>query len=296
MAPGVLWRDGLNLHLSGPALSDASARLVAEQLDSAMLAVSAVDAKVGRGLETTRLLRDGDSLPASALFFDEEQLLSAWLKQPGHDKYRDRIVEVLGVLKQGEARMVWAVLVGAAQSANCYSGIRKAPNAKVVFTPVRGFNKGARELRISTRNGAGIAKGSPILLDYGSSFQTTQAGGGDNFRGALDTMFDAQRQWLPDEAAAHDADTKKERNEAAMQAETEAKRKAEEQLQAEQAKKARVEEEAKQAAEKAAALAEGVRGDEAPKGSLLKALSAPSCEFRLIERAHAGNRELGDRH
>jgi hypothetical protein len=64
-----------------------------------------------------------------------------------------------GVSKVGEACTIFAVLVGAAQYANNYLGIRKAPNAKLVFTPCRGFNEGSLQILIHTRNGAGIAKG-----------------------------------------------------------------------------------------------------------------------------------------
>ena len=68
VAPDMSWRDGLNLQVSGDALANVSARLVTEQLETGFLAVSDVDAKFGRSLETTRMLRDGDVFPASALF------------------------------------------------------------------------------------------------------------------------------------------------------------------------------------------------------------------------------------
>jgi hypothetical protein len=242
VAPGVSWRDGLNLQMSGDALAKACARLVAEQLDTGFLAVSAVDAKIGRSLETTRLLRDGDVLPASAMFFDEGPLLLSWLQHPGHAKYSDRVVAIPGIKKAGEPRKIFAVLIGAAQYANNYLNIRKAPNAKLVFTPSRGFNEGSLQVQISTRSGAGIAKSSPILLDYGAAFQNPSKSSGDTFRGALDAAFDANRHVMPEDAAENDESSNKERQqakdeEAVIVAEAEAKRKAEEQLQQEQAKK-----------------------------------------------------------
>ena len=106
-------------------------------------------------------------LPASALFFDDAARLHAWLGHPGNDKYRDRVVAIGGVLKQSLEVTAYAVLIGAAQFVNAFCGIRRGPNAKLVFKPARGFNEGAFEIQIATRNGAGIAKGSPILIDYG---------------------------------------------------------------------------------------------------------------------------------
>jgi len=177
-------------------------------------------------------------LPPS--FFDEERLLSSRLQQPSNDKYCDRVVAIPSVSKVGEARAIFAVLVGAAQCANNYLGIRKAPNAKLVCTPCRGFNEGSLQILIHTRNGAGIAKGSPILLDYGPEFHVAQRSGRDAFRGALDAAFDAHRVLLPDEAAQHDETSTIEREqaeqEAAELAQAKKKRKAEEQLQQEQLK------------------------------------------------------------
>ena len=127
------------------------------------LAISAIDAKTGRCLEAARLLRDGEVLPASALFFDDTARLHAWLGHPGNDKYRDRVVAIDGVQKQGLAVTAYAVLIGAAQFVNAVCGIRRGPNAKLVFKPAQGVNNGALEIQIATRNGAGIAKGSPIF-------------------------------------------------------------------------------------------------------------------------------------
>eukprot|EP00974_Lingulodinium_polyedra_P054678 5259826-Lingulodinium_polyedra.AAC.1 len=45
--------------------------------------------------------------------------------------------------------------------------MRRAPKEQLVFTPARAFNEGALEIQIATRSGAGVAKGSPILIDYG---------------------------------------------------------------------------------------------------------------------------------
>ena len=292
VSPGSLWRDGLNLNkLFGEAFNSQASRLVASQLETHGLAISAIDAKSGRGLEAARLLRDGEALPASALFFDTEAMLHVWLEHPGNEKYCDRIVAVAGVRKQGLPVTVFAVLIGAAQFVNAYCGIRRGPNAKLVFTPARGFNEGALELQIATRNGAGIAKGSPILIDYGplGVFASGPRAGGVGITGALDALFDQQRALLPDEADKHDleqteeAAAEAEAQEAALKADR--KRKAEEEAREVEAKRRKAEEaeaqEKKAAAE--AARAAGVRGNAGQDGTLLQTVASPSSELRLVE-------------
>ena len=292
VSPGSLWRDGLNLSkLFGEAFNSQASRLVATQLETHGLAISAVDAKSGRGLEAARLFRDGESLPASALFFDAEAMLKMWLEHPGHNAYCDRIVAIADVQKQGSPVTVFAVLIGAAQFVNSYCGIRRGPNAKLVFTPARGFNEGALELQIATRNGAGIAKGSPIVMDYGPHgvFACGASAGGVRIASALSALFEQQRVSLPGEAAEHDS---QKTEEAAVLAEAkeadeaaERKRKADEDAQEEEAKKRKVEEEEakKKKAEAEEARAAGVRGDADQNGTLIQKVASPSSELRLIE-------------
>ena len=275
--------------LGGHAFTKAAARLVAEQLESFGLAISAADAAVGRGLEAARLFREGDAVPASALFFDEEELLQAWLRAPGNGRYRDRVVSIPGVLKQGEERTVFAILVGAAQYVNAFTGLRKSPNAKLVFTPRKGFNEGALELRISTRNQAGVAKGSPLLIDYGPAWAPPRAGAARvAFKGALDAIFDQQKDFLPEDAKEHEeaeeAEAAAAASAAAIEAQAEAKRKAEREAEVAEAKRRKREEEGAAAAAKAAAaaLAAGVAAADAKPGQFVAAVAQPPSELRLL--------------
>ena len=294
VASGSGWNDGLNRSFSGETFQGATGRLVAEQLESQGLSITPVEADHGRGLLTNNLLRDGSTLPASALFFDSEVLLQGWLNQPGNSKYSDRTVLLPGVLQEGEARTVWAVLVGVAQYVNHYLGIRMAPNAKLVFTPASGFNEGALMLKIATRNGAGVAKGSPLLLDYGDSFNLAAAKDAKDgapvasvFRGALDVVFDSQKTHLPEEVAVHQEEVKAEEEERVIEIEEENKRKAEEELQAAAAKKIKRDKEAlaaekkQQELAKAKELAASVVPERLAATMLLNTLTEPPCEFRL---------------
>ena len=305
VSTGDLWRDGLNLtQVHGEAFNQQAARLVGSQLEHYNLALSAVDTKSGRGLESAKMFRDGEALPASALFFDTEGCLKMWLGHTGHDKYSDRVVVIKGIRKQGVPITVYAVLIGAVQFVNAFCGIRRGPNAKLVFTPTKGFNEGALELIIATRNGAGVAKGSPIVIDYGlpSVFASGPSSGGPSsggpssgggsggsggIEGALAVLFDQQKSALPDEAAKHVVEQKKEaaaaEEVAKAAAEAERKRKAEEEARGADAKRRKVEEEEarkKRLADEAARAA-GVRGN--ADGTLVCTISQPKCEVRLVD-------------
>ena len=169
-----------------------------------------------------------------------------------------------------------------------------------------GFNEGALEIRISTRNGAGVAKGSPILVDYGPGFSMEVAarlvgGSNKNFRGALDATFASQRAALPEEADMNAEQAAREDAEAATAAEAERKRKAEADAREEEAaKRAKTEAAEKKKAEAAAkaateAQAAGARGDQSPPGELVSVVSAPPCELRLAPEPCAPGVSAGAR-
>ena len=291
---GTHWGDGLNLGLHGDSLNTVAARLISDQLDAYGLAISAVDARVGRGLEVRKAMREGQSIPASALFFDNCNILKAWVRKPGNLKYTDRIVKLPGVLKHGEPVTIFAVLVGAAQYVNDFQNIRKTANAKFVFTPNMGFNDGALQLVIATRNGAGVGKGAPLLADYGEDFDKdladTQAPPSKKLKGALDILFEEHKTALPDEARDHEAASLEEAAaelEAADMEDAERKRKAQEELAAEAAKKAKLDEEKMKKKQKdeqaAAALATVAAEKEKDNGTLINTLSGVPCEFRVNE-------------
>ena len=295
MHTGTHWADGLNLGLHGDSLNTVTTRMVSEQLDTFELSISAVDAKVGRGLEVRTSMREGQSIPATALFFDDQNILEAWIRKPGNLKYTDRIVKLPGVLKHGDPVTIFAVLVGAAQYVNDYQNIRKSANAKFVFTPNMGFNHGALQLVISTRNGAGVGKGAPLLAAYGEDFDkelaSEQAPPSKKYKGALDMLFDEQKNALPEEADEHAAaaleEAAAEKKKLEME-EADRKRKAQEELAAETAKRARLDAESERkkleedkAKEALAAVAAEPMKD---RGTLINTLSGVApCEFRVHE-------------
>ena len=240
--------------------------------------ISGIQEDTGRGLDTLVAKRDGDIVcGASALFWDDWGGLVTFLDAPGNAPLRDRVVQIDGVKRMQHDRTVWAVLVGVCQFAQHFVGYRPRANCVLEFDPSHGFNNdtclggwgagvsaAALGLKIATRNGAGVSAGSPLLLNYGVSFDLGAPCAQPHadtaaFKGALDALFESQRSRLPDEAASNEDAAKQEAEEKAKrdaeQAEQDAKQQAQEQerkrkLDAEQAqgeedaKKRKAEEEA----------------------------------------------------
>ena len=61
----------------------------------------AVAGQPRRVLRAAQPLAHGTRIPASALFFDSDILLRAWLAQPGNSKYRSSVLQLL-VPKNGQ--------------------------------------------------------------------------------------------------------------------------------------------------------------------------------------------------
>ena len=136
---------------------------------------------------------------------------------------------------------------------------RPRANCILESDPSKGFNNSgagqagvsaaALTVKVATRNGAGISAGTPLLLNYGGSFDLSAVTGREasEFKGALDAIFDAQRGRLPVEADDNVAKAREEEEAAKARAAAEAKKKAEEELRM----KRKLEEEAKQQEENA---------------------------------------------
>ena len=231
VASGPLWREGINRNPSGDPFSSACARLVAEQLETFGCGMSTADGT--RHLTTRQPLPNGTAFPASALFFEPEAALLSWLGQPGNDKFRGSVVKLPDLRKNGEIVDAWAVRIGAMQHAATYIGVRSAPNAFLRFTAARGFNEGALELVIRTRNGVNVGKDTPVLLDCGPDFDPNKFPAGAGFEGALDVTFKSMAVALPAEAEEREVQKQAEAAEAALEAESEKKRKADAELVAE---------------------------------------------------------------
>ena len=239
VSQGPNWHDGLGRSIPADAMASQSVVLIRQEAEQNNLRITSVQADAGRGLETLTHRRDGDIVcGASALFWDEWDGLLAWVELPGNARFCDRIVQIDKVRRIGQDRTVWAVLVGVVQFAQHYDGYRPRANCVLEFNPSKGFNHSgtgqagvstaALTLKVATRNGAGISAGSPLLLNYGMSFDFAAAGRGDvgEFKGALDSLFETQRGRLPAEADENAAKAVEEEWAEAQRVAAEAKKKA----------------------------------------------------------------------
>ena len=117
--------------------------------------------------------------------------------EDGNSAWADRVVRIENVLQNGVPREVFAVMVGLGQYVNHYSGIKKAPNAKLAVRPEKGFNRGALQLMATNRNASGIAAGNEILLNYGIIADGlvpnwSQDSPAKRVHGVLEQMFERQ--------------------------------------------------------------------------------------------------------
>ena len=196
LSPDNLWRDGLNRGPHGIAFSDACRRLVSQQLDDHHLTF----AMKGGQLRTRLALRDGDSIPASALWFDNKEVLLTWLAQPGNNRYRHKIVRAELPFESGLGT-IYAVLVGAVQYATPHTGTNTYPNTKWVIDPSKGFNEGALELIIDTHNSAGVGKDAVLMVNPGDGYVPPSRPPPHDFQGPLDIFFTKDTGIVtPDEA------------------------------------------------------------------------------------------------
>ena len=68
----------------------------------------------------------------------------------------------------------WRVLTGAARYVRHYHPVRKAPNCVLTVDASAGANDGLLKLVVKTGNRLGIAKGQPIVLDYGEGYDPSK--------------------------------------------------------------------------------------------------------------------------
>ena len=89
---------------------------------------------------------------------------------PGNEQWRDKVVRIKGILKGGQPRDIFAVLIGAGQYVNHYQSIKRAPNASLVLDARKGFSFGALSRYATHTNKRGIGPGMEILVNYGAQY------------------------------------------------------------------------------------------------------------------------------
>jgi len=253
--------------------------------------ISAPKEGIGRGLVTQAGRREGEKIiDLPCLWFDSIDTLNNFLRAPGNSGWSNKVIVVSGVMKNGTPQDIYAVLVGAGQYINHFAGIKRAPNAKIIFDHKIGLSHGALYVIASNRNGTGIAAGVEILLNYGLSYdlatgdESTLDQPAKKFRGVLDAIFEQQRG--QEQAATAGSSTDGPEEEATKKQEETAKKKQEEAKKKEEEAKKKQEEEAHQKTEEAAkakAKAKACAGSESgpPAESAPGAASGSSSSIAL---------------
>lgn len=199
---GSEWNDGVNRSVPPQVLVPGSQALVRKEAELHQVRVTSVLPDKGRGIETIVAKREGEVVcDASALFFDDYDTVMAVIT--ANPRFSDRVCRIDGVHRGGEKVTIYAILLGIAQFIQHYTGFRSRHNSILEFDPSHGFNAGCLKVVASTRTGVGIAAGSPVLLNYGTSygFSAQQKHQSDDaYYGALDALFDSQKRMLPTEA------------------------------------------------------------------------------------------------
>ena len=193
MSKGPAGLEGLNHVLAGEHVLKNMSRMLESELAMHPVKITGPDSKFGRGSQATRGLREGELVcMCSCFYYDNAEKLLSFLQLPGKGQFRDRIVRISGLQKNGQ--VVESVLIGLSQFANHYVPIRKSPNARLVYDPLSGFNAGSLKLEVHTRNAAGIAPGADVVINYGAHYDFSQRLVDETaFTGALDKMFAKQR-------------------------------------------------------------------------------------------------------
>ena len=195
--PCPAWRAGVDLTPDDTTLAKSLAELMSYQLEKHSLAVSE---KAGvRYLVSRKHLREGDIITdAPCLVYSAIPSLRYFLNQGGNSALVEGPpIQVDGVLRpDGEPKTLYCVLLGAAQLAADYRGVRKHPNAIIEARPELGPNDGLLRLAVKTHNGCGIAEGNPIVIDCGPKYVPCKAPATSpmkRFKGALDIIWDKHR-------------------------------------------------------------------------------------------------------
>ncbi len=247
------WRDGLNNYIAD--IEPLTVKLLQKELDEQSLGITTTPA--GRVLVARKPLREGETITvASALWYDDRQMLESMLNSQGHKFLSDRTLRVTNVAhpEKDEPIQVFGVLVGAARHIAHYGTVRKQPNAVFEVNVSAGACDQLVTVKVRTRNCQGIAAGAVIAANLGIDFSgaVPSDGGSDDddaavkrFRGALDAFFTKRetetsdmgggRRGWEDEENTEDEKTKQE--EEAKKKDEEKKKESDEKKKIEEKKK-----------------------------------------------------------
>ncbi len=193
-APESGWRGGFNkapLDLEQKMIS----LLQRELIENDLYLEQGPDGIIN--LHTLRPRREDDVIcPLRCLAFDSLTKLEGFLSQGGNKLLADKLVKVAGCAvsdEEGKAP-VYTVLVGVGRYLRHFLGQRKGPNCTIKVNNAVGVSDGFLSLQTRTRNSAGIASKSVLVIKFGPDYDLSIKPDLDEpdvkrFKGALDQYF-----------------------------------------------------------------------------------------------------------
>ena len=150
-----------------------------------------------------RALKEGDIIvPGRCLLFTSPRNVAEFVNGEGNSALLDGPLMTIKNIAtpSGETMTLHAVFVGLAMFIRDFRGKRQRPNAAIEISTSKGANDGFINFAVQTRNGVGIAAGSPIVVDYGEHYKptavNTDSAPAKRFRGAIDVVFARQMDSL----------------------------------------------------------------------------------------------------
>ncbi len=148
-------------------------------------------------LHTLRARREDDVIcPLRCLAFDSLMKLDGFLSQGGNKLLADKLLKVTGcAVSDEEGKIpVYSVLVGVGRYLRHFLGQRKGPNCMIKVNNAVGVSDGFLSLQTRTRNSAGIAAKSVLVINFGPDYDLSIKPDLDEpdvkrFKGVLDQYF-----------------------------------------------------------------------------------------------------------
>ena len=233
------WRCGFNKRPLN--MDEKMVALIQKELIDHALMLSKVDGVLTLCTLTAR--REGETIcPISGLLFDTLASLESFLSEGGNKVMSDRIIRVDGVildesggvsLESGDVSPVYMAVAGAARHMRHFAGVRKAgPNAVISVNTAKGAADGFLSLTVSTRNQAGVAARSPIVVNFGNEYDLAYQADSDEpeakrFSGALHQYFQraVDQDLTHNSAGEHQQKAEQKKNSAGEEKKAEQKKK-----------------------------------------------------------------------
>ena len=188
------WRCGFNKRPLN--MEEKMVALIQKELLEHALMLSKVEGVLT--LCTLKARREGEMIcPVSGLLFDTLASLERFLSEGGNKVMSDKVIRVDGVIldESGGVSPLYMAVSGAAMHMRHFAGVRKGgPNAVITVDTAKGAADGFLSLTVSTRNQAGVAARSPIVVNYGNEYDLSYKVDSDEpdakrFSGALQQYF-----------------------------------------------------------------------------------------------------------